>query len=190
MTMSGLVCLQPGTKTSVSSSFTAINIGWIGFRLDNIFDTLIGFRVARTTPITGGPITYDRVIVNVGGGWQTAVNQFVAARNGYYFFSFSGGVAGTAASNPYSTPHVQLQVNGAAMFAVENPVSAIMGSSNPGYDLMSLSGLIRLNTGNVVTTVCSYTASQVYSDANNLQTTFSGLYYSPTNGLQQVILQG
>jgi hypothetical protein len=89
-----------GTPLKATSD-TNMAVSLVSFRLDNIMDTTsqVIFAVQLTYDIRPGPgiadtlIVFDRVLVNVGGGWDVASSSFKTPYKGDYFFSFAAGSA-------------------------------------------------------------------------------------------------
>lgn len=86
-----------------SSSGGFMGTSLLGFRLDSIMSPAAFFSVQLTADIppssTGTtPCNFDRVLVNVGGGWNPAKFAFSAPYAGNYFISFAtsaGAIAGS-----------------------------------------------------------------------------------------------
>jgi hypothetical protein len=84
-----------------ATSDTNMAVSLVGFRLDNIMDTTsqVTFAVQLTYDIrpkhdiADTLIVFDRVLVNVGGGWDVASSSFKTPYEGDYFFSFAAGSA-------------------------------------------------------------------------------------------------
>jgi hypothetical protein len=84
-----------------ATSDTNMAVSLVGFRLDNIMDATsqVIFAVQLTHDIRPKPgiadtlIVFDRVLVNVGGGWDVASSSFKTPHEGDYFFSFAAGSA-------------------------------------------------------------------------------------------------
>jgi hypothetical protein len=84
-----------------STTDTNMAVSLVGFRVDNIMDatSAVIFAVQLTSDI--GPkhdiadtlIVFDRVLVNVGGGWDVVSSSFKTPYEGDYFFSFAAGSA-------------------------------------------------------------------------------------------------
>ncbi len=137
-------------------------------RLDVLMSPLILFRAARTSPQQiqiNGTVTLDKMLINVGGGWDACNSRFVAPQDGVYFFSWSsasgyGGYGGT---------HL-----------LRNNVTLVDSQIGNGFyngsDTASHSILLQLNSGESISLIVSYTS--VYSDAN-YQTSLLGFLYEP-----------
>jgi hypothetical protein len=71
-------------------------LNWVGFCIDNIISSLIIFSVVRSQPTgtiaLGQSIVYDKILLNVGSGWQTSASPFVAPLSGNYYLAFRDGV--------------------------------------------------------------------------------------------------
>jgi hypothetical protein len=84
-----------------ATSDTNMAVSLVGFRLDNIMDATsqVIFAVQLTYDVRTKPdiadtlIVFDRVLVNVGGGWDVASSSFKTPYEGDYFFSFAAGSA-------------------------------------------------------------------------------------------------
>ena len=81
-----------------SSNSSVGETAWLWLRLDTAMQQLVAFYVVKTntaqsTP-NGGKVTYDKIIINEGNGWNKSSNTFMAPVSGYYFISY-----GTAASS-------------------------------------------------------------------------------------------
>ena len=143
---------------------------WSGFRLDEAMSPLVLFRVARmsTYSVNNSFIPMDKLLTNIGQGWDLCNNQFVVPRSGNYFMSWS------SASAPNTRHRVDLAVNGLYMgrtFIYE-------GWFN-GVDTSSQSVLLPLVAGDVVKLYT--TMAPVYSD-ENYQLSLTGFLYEPVHG--------
>ena len=118
--------------------------------------------VARTTSYTShmNPVTFDRVLVNLGNDWNPSTNTVTIPRTGYYFLHM-GGAAG-----PTATAYLYLNVNNRMQFGLMH-----WSYNQNGVDTMSRSGILHLSSGDQVKITCDY--SGFYSDAG-LQTIFIG----------------
>jgi hypothetical protein len=84
-----------------ATSDTNMAMSLVGFRLDNIMDATsqVIFAVQLTYDMGSKPsvvdklIVFDRVLVNVGGGWDVESSSFKTPYEGDYFFSFAAGSA-------------------------------------------------------------------------------------------------
>jgi hypothetical protein len=143
-----------------------------GFRLDNMMSKLVVFRAARTSPqFDAGRMVLDKLIINIGGGWDECNNRFVAPTADIYFFSWSA-----SNSSPDKKLIIYLNVNGNNF--TEN---IIFSGSYPGSDTTTQSLLLRLNAGDIVYLVIGLAGSSglpIYSD-NNYQMSFVGFLYDP-----------
>ena len=150
---------------------------WSGFRLDNIMRPLIAFSVARSSvfnmPVQS--IHYDKVLMNVGGGWSALNDSFIAPLRGIYFFSWSCGVT----KNNYT--HLLLRLNGYRLYSAAASVSSVIPSFN-SYDFLTRTAMLSLNVSDTVDTII-YDAF-IYSDPGHLLIDFHGFYYCPMNGVQ------
>ena len=122
----------------------------------------VAWSVARTTGSTTSmnPMTYDRVLVNLGNAWNPSTNIITIPRTGYYFLNIGGGV------RPSVYTHIYLYVNNVRQFSLMH-----YSSNQNGVDTMSRSGILHLSLGDQVKVICP--SSGFYSDGG-LQTIFIG----------------
>ena len=122
----------------------------------------VAWSVARTTSSTTSmnPVTYNRVLVNLGNAWNPSTNTVTIPRTGYYYLHIGAGVRTGTGSFIY------LDVNGIQQFRL-----AHWSTSHNGVDTMSRSGILHLSSGGLVKIRCS--SSGFYSD-RGLQTIFMG----------------
>ena len=160
-------------KLYTSSSYTLysdtmIQTSWSGFKIDDVMNIKVIFRVARTTSYSNinTYLPFDKMLVNVGQAWNSCNNQLIIPTSGIYFLSFSS-------ASVENTIHVlDLRVN-------ENIKARTYICANifNGIDVSSQSVILKLNVGDVVQLYLS--TGPVYSD-NNYQTSFAGFLYEPT----------
>ena len=138
---------------------------FIGFIIHVKFLSCIiqmAWSVARTTSSTTGmnPVTYNRVLVNLGNAWNPSTNTVTIPRNGYYFLHIGGGV------RPSLATYIYLYVNNSIQFNLRH-----FSYNHNGVDTMSRSGILHLSSGDQVKISCG--SNGFYSDGG-LQTIFIG----------------
>ena len=148
-------------------SDTMLQTSWSGFKIDDVMNTKVIFRVARTTSYStiNSSLPFDKLIINVGKAWDSCSNQLVIPASGIYFLSFS------SASVANTRHGLELRVNGLVKVR-----TFIYANIFDGIDVSSHSILLKLNVGDIVKLYLS--AGPVYSD-NNYQTSFAGFLYDP-----------
>jgi hypothetical protein len=168
--------VNEGQRLYISSDYplmsdSMMQTSWSGLRLDGLYSPLILFRAARTTTLqTIGNVTFDKMLINVGGGWDACNSRFVAPRDGIYFFSWSS-------ANVRNTTHaVSLHLNNSPTLLIELPIAS---GYYDGSDTASQSALLQLTAGDLVTLRSS--TGSLYSDVN-YQTSFLGFLYEPIAG--------
>ena len=121
----------------------------------------VAWSVARTTSYTTSmnPVTYNRVLVNLGNAWNPSTNTVTIPRTGYYFLHIGGGV------RPSTYTYIYLHVNNSIQFGLMH-----YSSNQNGVDTMSRPGILHLSSGNQVKIT---TNTGFYSD-RGLQTIFIG----------------
>jgi hypothetical protein len=63
-----------------------------GFSMDDLLAPLVTFNVgSRRVQTTNGKITFDRVMIDTVGAWNTIDNSFTATQAGLYFFQYNVG---------------------------------------------------------------------------------------------------
>ena len=167
---SGVVNARLNNQTYFLSNYTTQSLYWSSFRLDNVFSPLVVFQVASTSVMFfDGIITYNQLFINNGSAWNATLNSFIAPFGGLYFFSLSAGMHDGVAF------HLKFAINGVVVQDVSDGTALSM---NPGYDLLTVSKLLQLRAGDVLTT--AFSNGILYSDPSNLQISLAGFYYSPT----------
>jgi hypothetical protein len=168
--------VNEGQRLYISSDYPLMSDGmmqtsWSGLRLDGLYSPLILFRAACTTTLqTIGDVTLDKMLINVGGGWDACNSRFVAPRDGIYFFSWS------SASVTNTIHVVNLYLNNSATLLIQ---LAISGGYYNGSDTATQSALLQLRAGDFVTLRSNM--GSLYSDVN-YQTSFLGFLYEPIAG--------
>ena len=167
--------LSEGQAVYTSSDYTLYSdimrqSTWSGFNLNNIMSHLIVFRVARSSPysIDDSYIPFDKLLINIGQGWDSCNNQFVVPRSGIYFLSWS------TASSPNTSQEVYLQVN-----YESKARSFITKDYYNGIDTSSHSLLLPMDEGDKIKMYLAR-GTQVYSDGN-YQTSLTGFLYEPVH---------
>ena len=124
----------------------------------------VAWSVARTTSSSTrmDPVTFDRVLVNLGNAWNPSTNTVTIPRTGYYFLHIGGGV------RPRTANYIYLLVNSSTQFMVMRGFSL---NNQNGVDTMSRSGILQLSSGDQVKVTCY--SSGFYSDTG-LQAIFLG----------------
>ena len=122
----------------------------------------VAWSVARTTSSSSrmDPVTYNRVLVNLGNAWNPSTNTVTIPRTGYYFLHLGGGV------RPGLSIYIYPYVNNSMQFSLMH-----WSSNQNGVDTMSRSGILHLSSGNQVKISCG--SNGFYSDGG-LQTIFIG----------------
>jgi hypothetical protein len=168
--------VNEGQRLYISSDYplmsdSMMQTSWSGLRLDGLYSPLILFRAARTTTLqTVGNVTFDKMLINVGGGWDACNSRFVAPQDGIYFLSWS------SASVRNTTHSVSLYLNNYDTLYIELPVYS---GFYDGSDTATHSALLQLRVGDFVALRSAY--DSLYSDVN-YQTSFLGFLYEPIAG--------
>ena len=127
----------------------------------------VAWSVARSTSFSTrmNPITFDRVLVNVGDIWNPSTNTATIRRSGFYFLHLGSGIHRGIDSHHYVT------VNNVNQFAAD-----LHSSNHNGVITVSRSGILHLVSGAVVKTTTD--TPGLYSDSG-LQVMFIGflLYF-------------
>lgn len=63
-----------------------------GFVITYLFSPVIAFDVTNSEPCSSNTATFDTIIINEGGGWNSTLDAFVAPTGGIYYFSVSFGL--------------------------------------------------------------------------------------------------
>ncbi len=126
------------------------------------------------TSFTG---TYDVVVLNIGGGWNTGSNAFVAPVAGIYYLSYSVG------STVNRLFWWNIIVHSAML--CDNANYAIIVSNPNGLDISSRGCLVNLAANTVVTTAASDAGyGPLGSDSSYGESSFRGFLYSPVQGVK------
>ena len=172
VTRDGIIQLDVGEQMNCFSNSSLDNF-WSGFRLDSLMNPLVAFYVGRTTSwsTSGTAVVYDRIMVNVGNGWNSTYNRFIAPLDGSYYFSWSFGYE---AGN---SPTMQIFINGtsklSATAGVGSAITTGIGIAAKSYVVtMAKYDYLEVRSGNV----------PLYSDESNFQITLGGFLYSPVKG--------
>ena len=174
MHLEEVIMVKPGNLLSIISSYATLGISWTIFRLDNIFNSLVAFNVVRSTSFSGlnSQVTFDRVLVNEGNGWDVTNSQFVAPYDGYYVITASGGLTQSTQSS------LKLMLNSVDVYSrCEIGIRTYMES---GSDQLAVSAIFNLKKGDNVSVVSSF----LYSSQPNFQIGFSGFYYNSKSNQQ------
>lgn len=170
--------INEGKELYISTEYplfsdSLLQTSWSGFRLNDIMNPLIVFRAARTSPYyaINSDVLLDKLIINVGQGWDSCNSQFVAPQRGIYYFSWS------AATVPNNIFVLWLDYNNKSS-SIELILAA--GYYN-GSDTSSHSVLLQLETGDIVKLYLSYTTTGLHS-SENYQISFIGFLYEPSHG--------
>ena len=169
VTRDGIIQLDVGEQMNCFSN-SSLSTFWSGFRLDSLMKPLVAFYVGRTTSwaTSNTAVVYDRIMVNMGNGWNSVSNRFIAPFTGTYYFSLSFGYEAG------SSPNFQVVINGAlklyAIVGVGNAITNGIGIAAKSYMVtMAKDDYLEVRTGSV----------KSYSDEINLQMTLGGFLYSP-----------
>ena len=121
----------------------------------------VAWSVARTTSSSTSmnPVTFDRVLVNLGNAWNPSTNTVTIPRTGYYFLHVGGGVHSGVSI------YIYLLVNNSQQFRMR-----YSSTNHNGVDTMNKSGILHLSSGDQVKITSS---TGFYSDGG-LQTIFIG----------------
>lgn len=114
--------------------------------------------------------SYDTVVLNMGNGWNTLLQKFVAPQTGIYYLSYSLGIKG---GNQF---WATLVVNGGTNYC-DNELDEVTHS---GLDLPSRGCLINLFQGDTAQPV----PNGNYADSSYSESSFRGFLYSPVQGVQ------
>ena len=154
-----------------SSSYTLysdsmLQTSWSGFKIDDVMNTKVIFRVARTTSYStiDSYLPFDKLLINIGQAWDSCSNQLITPTSGVYFLSFSSA----SVENARHTLELRVNENVKARTFIYNIFD--------GIDVSSQSIILKLNVGDVVKIYLL--GGPVYSD-NNYQTSFAGFLYEP-----------
>ena len=132
---------------------------------------LVAFYVGRTTswstPSTA--VGYDRIFFNMGNGWNSTSNRFIAPRNGTYYFSLSFGY------KPGNLPNFQILLNGTMKLSLN--VGVVKGITT-GIGIVAKSYMVSMGRYDYLEV---RTGAQFYSDGTNFQITLGGFLYSPVH---------
>ena len=166
--------LPTSEKLHTSSSHTLysdtmLQTSWSGFKIDDVMNMKVIFRVARTTSyaVMDTYLPFDQLLINVGQAWDSCNNQLVIPTSGIYFLSFS------SASVENTIHRVLLFIN------EENTFRTFILNTFSGTDVSSNSVILKLNASDIVKLYL--TQGPIYSDIN-YQTSFLGFLYEPTAG--------
>jgi len=123
------------------------------------------FTAGLTKHVTLAPnqvLVFDKILVNVGGGYNNVTGAFVCPVNGYYLFEF------------HALSH---NSHRASLMLTKNNESIVRSHVAPGngYHAISQSTVIKLSKDDVVK-VQEYQPSQVYGHPVDIHTTFTGLF--------------
>ena len=167
--------LSEGQTLYMSTDFTLYSdimrqTTWSGFKIDDLMSPLIIFRAARksTSNTYNSYLTLDKLLINVGQGWDSCNNQFIVSRAGIYYLSWS------TASSPNTRYVTELHINNKTLTR-----AFIYKQIFSGADTSSQSLLLQLAVGDKVQIYLSY--GPTYSD-NNYQTSLIGFLYEPLHG--------
>lgn len=149
-----------------------------GFRLDNIMSSLICFAVQLSQDIPGCDggtlVAFDRVLMNIGGGWNTTPFTFKAPIAGIYYISFATSSADTTRAM------MSVRVNGAT-----NGTVCMCDMSHNGVQVARGALLLQLTTTDVVTFVNPDSNIAVRGSPEGL-TSAQGFLYAPTLDISSV----
>jgi hypothetical protein len=165
--------VNEGQRLYISSDYplmsdSMMQTSWSGLRLDGLYSPLILFRAARTTTQQNiGNVTFDKMLINVGGGWDACNSRFVAPRDGIYFFSWS------SASVTNTVHAVNLYLNNTPSYNCQSIVDITTVQTQPHNQHCYSSQPVTLSR-------CDQIWS-LYSDVN-YQTSFLGFLYEPIAG--------
>ncbi len=124
-----------------------------------------GFTVAKTSHQSStGIVTFDNVITDVGGHFDTSSSRFTCQIPGYYLFTFA------ISSINNNWPLVTLRKNGEIVVGMYTRPSGTSNYRNMGGN----SALVMLASGDQVW-LQDHHGYQIYGDAINKRTTFSGV---------------
>ena len=171
----GIVFVRKASQSFLVSKHSTVGIYWLGFRLDTLFEPLIAFHVVRTTSINVKKklVSFDKVLWNVGNPWNNFSNQFVVPYDGFYFFSFRGGVE---SGSKFS---IFLKRDESEMCQATASVGKIMDRSE--VDFTSKSCFISLKKRDKITLHGTDKGPFIYSNGKDQEISLLGFFYSPIN---------
>ena len=116
---------------------------------------------------------YTQIIANVGNGWDTNRNLFLAPNTGIYFFYFSVGLINGG------SPVVSLRVDNVDVCMMSGGLTSIIpAGSTAGTDFVGRSCLVSVTKASQVATVLCNN-KQAYSSSQYQLISFHGFQYSP-----------
>ena len=172
MSRDGLISLDVGEEMAFFTN-TSFNTFWSGFRIDSLMKPLIAFYVARTKSMVTSTslVDFDKLLVNVGKGWDKTTNRFIAPNNGTYYFCLSFGYE----AGKFVT--FQLSVNGVPKLTA---TVASDKTIKDGISIAAKSYMMVLKEHDYIEV--SSLDDPLYSDEKSLQTAFGGFLYTPVSG--------
>ena len=178
----GLSWVDSGKTLCISTNYSLYSSSqygettWSWFRLDNIMKQLIAFYVVNTkvtrTLTADVKMSYDKVLVNEGNGWNSALNQFVAPVSGYYFLAYGiGSSRGTSSC-------LRLSVN----TVVKLTQCVYEAAIRNGSETSRASTMVSLNAGDIV---ANYVLAGFTFYSNSLSHIYiQGFLYHPSNDVR------
>ena len=132
--------------------------------------TFAGFMVVKTSSQSsnsGDTVTFDTVITDAGGNFNTSLNRFTCIIPGYYMFTFTIGASGDQG------PRVSLVKNGEAVARVHTHPSGT-GIVTKHRNTGSNSALVLLAAGDQMWLVKG-NGEEVFGSSSHNWTTFTGV---------------
>ena len=187
LTIDGMHWVPKGAKVSVVNKVTAFSsplpqTAWLGIRLDTIMTPLEAFYVIKRTSQQFNPgfqMTYDKVIVNEGNGWDSATHKFTALTSGVYYVSY--GIATIRGCCSYQAL-LNLMVNSNVKFLL----SIYEGAMHNDVILARSSVLLHLNNGDTLYTMIPTLGNNYFYGDDSGQTYLLGFLSTPQSGSRQV----
>jgi hypothetical protein len=132
------------------TNFTTVGTSLLGFRIDSIMSTFqVYFSLQLTHDIpgtnNGTRAKFDRVLLNVGGGWNTKMHAFQAPVAGIYFISFA------TSSDAVNSALMSIQMNGVTVGSVCVCDIPGTGPSHNGVQVARGALMLSLSTTDVIT---------------------------------------
>ena len=186
VTVDGLAWVRSGATLNVSTDNDLFSsqyeeTSWSWFRLDDAMKHLVAFYVSNINKsgslAEGNLMTYDKVIVNDGNGWNSNLNVFNAPVNGFYFLSV--GIA----TIKEKISCVELTVNNTVVVQKV----CIYETKHNGNELARASKMMLLRTGDIVS--CIVRTSFYFGNASCLyysQVYLQGFLYEPLNEKRKI----
>ena len=155
----------------VSGAINNFNVdatNFIGFLYEPIHGMKVAWSVHRTTSATGPlePVSFDYVMTNLGGGWNSNNHEFVSPMSGIYYLHLN------VANQAQKMVNMQVTWNGLPYINIARLCTSTNGAKTNGRAIMT-----NITAGDKLH-VRLANGTQIYSD-NYKQTSFSGFLLYP-----------